>query len=146
MKTFSVAGDRVAILLDGEETANAYAVMELTAPPGGGPPPHIHYREDETFLVLSGEITVTLDGKPIVLKEGGFASAPRGIPHHYKNTGGVEARILCTSTPAGIEKFFEAAGVLLPERGAAPVPFTDEAKQRMVAIAPEYGIEILRPQ
>jgi quercetin dioxygenase-like cupin family protein len=146
MKTFSVAGDRVAILLDGTDTAQAYSVMELTAPPGGGPPPHIHFREDETFLVLSGEITVLLDAETIVLKQGGFATAPRGIPHHYKNTGATEARILCTSTPAGIEKFFETAGVLLPGRDAPPVPFTTEAKNHMIAIAPDFGIEILRPK
>ena len=35
--------------------------------PGGGPPPHIHRREAETFYVLEGEMTITIDGTDTVL-------------------------------------------------------------------------------
>jgi len=31
----------------GEDTNGAFALEELTAQPGFGPPPHIHHREDE---------------------------------------------------------------------------------------------------
>jgi hypothetical protein len=41
MKIISVAGDRVAILLDGKDTNGQYTVMESTLPPNAGPPPHI---------------------------------------------------------------------------------------------------------
>jgi uncharacterized cupin superfamily protein len=30
--------------------------MEAIVPPDGGPPPHIHRNEDETFYVLEGEV------------------------------------------------------------------------------------------
>jgi len=36
-------------LVTGEQTGGAYFVMEALVPPGGGPPPHIHRNEDETF-------------------------------------------------------------------------------------------------
>jgi hypothetical protein len=55
MQIFSVAGDRVTILLAGDETNGAYTIMESLVPPGGGPPPHLHHREDEGFLVITGE-------------------------------------------------------------------------------------------
>src|ERR1700744_3070789 len=107
MKIISVAGDRLAILLSGEDTQQKYVVMESTVPPNAGPPPHVHSREDESFLVLAGQITFYLRGKIMILKEGDFITAPRGIPHHFKNTSQQDALLLITATPAGIEQFFE---------------------------------------
>ncbi len=45
-------GDRYTFLVTGEESGGAYFVMEAWVPSGGGPGPHIHTREDETFYVL----------------------------------------------------------------------------------------------
>jgi mannose-6-phosphate isomerase-like protein (cupin superfamily) len=36
--------------------------IEIT-PPGGGPPPHYHLNEDETFHVLEGRIAFLLNGE-----------------------------------------------------------------------------------
>lgn len=146
MKTLSVAGDRVVILLDGAATAQRYTVMEATVPPNGGPPRHLHHNEDETMLVLSGEIIFFLGDTSRALKKGDFIFAPRGVPHHFKNTGTKEAILLETATPAGVERFFEAAGHSLPDRNSAPLPFTAEDIAHMIAIAPSFGIEIERPR
>jgi mannose-6-phosphate isomerase-like protein (cupin superfamily) len=116
MKVLSVAGDRVAILLDGAATRQKYTVMEATLPPNAGPPPHLHHKEDETFFVLSGEITFVLGDTIRLLKAGDFIFAPKGTPHHFKNTGTDDAILLETASPAGIEFFFEAAGHSLPDR------------------------------
>jgi len=143
MKVISVAGDRVAILLDGAATDQRYTVMEATLPPKAGPPPHVHHREDETMLVLSGEVTFFVGDTTKVLKAGEFIFAPRGIPHHFKNTGTEEAVLLETASPAGVERFFEAVGHPLPDRNAPPLPPTAEDIARMIALAPSYGIDIL---
>jgi quercetin dioxygenase-like cupin family protein len=145
MKTLSVAGDRVVILLSGEDTQQQYAVMEATVPPGAGPPPHLHHKEDETFLVLSGEITFFLDGKPYPLKQGEFIFAPRGVPHYFKNTGSADAVLLETASPAGVERFFEVAGHPLSARTDRPLPITAEDVARLRKMAPEFGIEIFPP-
>jgi len=113
MKILSVAGDRVAILLDGAATNQKYTVMEATLPPKAGPPPHVHTREDEAFLVLAGEVTFYLGDKTIVRQKGESLFAPRNIPHHFKNTGTEDAVLLETASPAGIEDFFVAAGKVL---------------------------------
>jgi len=34
-----------------DSTDGAYSALELTLPPGGGAPLHVHYREDEIFCV-----------------------------------------------------------------------------------------------
>lgn len=143
MKVLSVAGDRVAILLDGAATNQKYTVMEATLPPNAGPPPHVHHKEDETISVLSGEITFFLGDTSRLLKRGEFIFAPRGIPHHFKNTGTEDAILLETASPAGIELFFEAAGHSLPDRNTPPLPRTTEDITRMIAVAPSFGIDIL---
>jgi quercetin dioxygenase-like cupin family protein len=143
MKTLSIAGDRVNILVDGNDTAQAYAVFEATIPPGAGPPPHVHSREDETFLVLEGEITFHVGDKVVVLKKGEFLFAPRGIPHYFKNTAGTHTVLLETASPAGLEHYLEACGQVLPARNATPHPPTKEEVERMIKLAPEFGVTIL---
>ena len=145
MKIISVAGDRVAILLDAKDTNGQYTVMEATLPPKSGPPPHVHTREDEAFLVLTGEVTFYLGDKTIVCRKGESLFAPRNIPHHFKNTGTEDAVLLETASPAGIEDFFEAAGKPLASREDRPQPPTAADIQQMRAIAPDYGITILPP-
>lgn len=143
MKTISVAGDRVALLLTGEDTNGQYTIMEAMLPPNGGPPPHVHTREDESFHVLVGEVTFYLGDKRFVVKQGESVFAPRNIPHHFKNTGSVDAILLETASPAGIERFFEAVSHPLASRQDKPFPLTQEDVRSMRATAAEFGITIL---
>ena len=96
------------------------------------------------MFVLAGEITFFLGDTIKILKTGDFIFAPRGIPHHFKNTGTEEAILLETASPAGVELFFEAAGHPLPDRNAPPLPLTAGDIAHMIAIAPSFGIEILK--
>ena len=56
-RTISVVGDVYRFLATGAETNGKYALWEAIVPPGGGPPPHVHSREEEGFYILEGEIT-----------------------------------------------------------------------------------------
>ena len=56
-ESVSLVGDVYRFLATGDETDGRYAMLEAIVPPGGGPPPHIHSREEESFYVLEGEIT-----------------------------------------------------------------------------------------
>ena len=55
-RTVAVVGDVYRFLATGEDTNGKYALWEALVPPGGGPPPHVHSREEEGFYVLDGEI------------------------------------------------------------------------------------------
>src|SRR4051794_13083003 len=44
-----LGGDLLSLKAAAEDTGGAFAVFETTVPPQGGPPPHIHHREDESF-------------------------------------------------------------------------------------------------
>src|SRR6476646_5288540 len=80
-RTIAVVGDLYRFLATGDETDGKYAMFEAIVPPGGGPPPHIHSREEEGFYILEGEITFTIDGKPLVATAGMVANMPVGRPH-----------------------------------------------------------------
>jgi uncharacterized cupin superfamily protein len=57
-------------------------MFDAIVPPGGGPPPHIHSREEESFLILEGEITFTVGGQKIVAITEAFANMPVGFIDH----------------------------------------------------------------
>ena len=59
-RTVAVVGDVYRFLVTGDETNGKYALWEAIVPPGGGPPPHVHSREEEGFYILAGEITFTV--------------------------------------------------------------------------------------
>lgn len=65
-RTIAVVGDVYRFLATGEDKDGKYAVREAIVPPGGGPPPHVHSREEEGFYILEGEITFTIHGERIV--------------------------------------------------------------------------------
>src|ERR687891_2811031 len=84
-RTIAVVGDVYRFLATGEDTNGKYAVCEAIVPPGGGPPPHVHSREEEGFYILKGEITFTVNGEKVVAKAGTFANMPVGTLHSFKN-------------------------------------------------------------
>ncbi len=144
-RAVGVVGDVYRFLATGEETAGRYALWEALVPPGGGPPPHVHSREQEGFHVLDGEITFTIDGQRVVAGPGTFANMPVGTPHSFKNESGRPARMLIWVAPAGLEAMFFEVGVpLSPGATAAPPPAADEV-ERLLKAAPRYGVQILVP-
>jgi quercetin dioxygenase-like cupin family protein len=133
-------------LATADDTDGKYTLWEAIVPPGGGPPPHVHSREEEGFYVLEGEITITVNGEPVVATAGTFANMPVGTPHSFKNESGRPARMLISVAPAGLEKMFFEVGVPLPDGSTTALPPTKEEIEKLLSIAPRYGIEILLPK
>src|SRR5207249_493923 len=106
---------------------------------------HIHSREEEGFYILEGEITFTIDGKKQVATAGTFANMPVGTPHSFKNESGQQAKMLISVAPAGLEQMFFEVGVQLPDGSTSALPPTKEEIEKLLAIAPRYGIEIRLP-
>src|SRR5713101_6517519 len=84
-RTVAVVGDVYRFLATGEDTNGKYALWEALVPPGGGPLPHVHSREEEGFYILEGEITFTIGDNRLVASAGMFANMPAGTPHSFKN-------------------------------------------------------------
>src|SRR5881392_3657951 len=109
-RTIAVVGDVYRFLATGEDTNGKYALWEAIVPPGGGPPPHVHSREEEGFYVLEGEITFQIGGERVVAGVGTFANMPVGTPHSFKNESKRLARMLISVAPAGLERMFFEVG------------------------------------
>lgn len=143
-RTIAVVGDVYRFLATGEETDGRYAMWEAIVPPGGGPPPHVHSREEEAFFLLEGEITFQVGGETIVAGPGAFANMPVGSVHSFKNATDQPARMIISVAPAGLEKMFFEIGKPVPLFGAAPPPSRAEI-EKLLAVAPNYGVEIRLP-
>ncbi len=144
-KTYSAVGDKYVMLATGAQTGGAYCLADSFIPPGGGPPPHYHTREEESFYVLEGEITFTVDGKTVIGTPGTFVQIPRNTPHAFKNLSAAHARMLILCTPAGFDCFMAEVGVELPSPASPPVPPAPDEIEKLLRIAPNYGIVMLPP-
>jgi quercetin dioxygenase-like cupin family protein len=142
-RTVSVLGDVYCFLATGEDTDGKYALWESIVPPGGGPPPHVHSREQEGFYVLDGEITFSSGARRTVAKAGDFINMPPGMPHAFKNESGRPARMLIWVAPAGLEKLFLEHGTPLPRGATTAPPPTEVEIERVLGAVGDYGVEIL---
>ena len=144
-RTVALVGDVYRFLATGEDTNCKYALIETLVGPGGGPPPHVHSREEEGFYILEGEIAFTINGERVVATAGMFANMPVGTPHSFKNESNKPAKMLVSVAPAGLEKMFMEIGVPLAEGATTALPPAREDIEKLLAIAPKYGIEIRLP-
>lgn len=141
-----IVGDLYRFLATGEETGGKYALFEATVSPGSGPPPHTHSREEEGFWVLEGEMTFLLGDQKIVAGPGMFLNMPIGSLHCFKNESNATARMLIYVAPAGLEQMFFEVGTSLPaEAETAPLPSQADI-EKLLEVAPRYGVEIQVPQ
>src|SRR5262245_20529694 len=83
--TLGVVGDVYRFLATGEDTNGNYAMWDAIVPPGGGPPPHVHTREEESFYILEGEITFQIGDKQVLAGAGMFANISPGTLHSFRN-------------------------------------------------------------
>ena len=97
------------LLFTGENTGGAFSLLEQHMRPGTEPPYHIHEREDETFYVLEGHLSVMVDGIVHECRAGDSIFLPREIPHTFRVRSEI-ARALVILTPSGFEKYFQAIG------------------------------------
>ena len=143
-RTIGIVGDIYRFLATSEETGGRYSMFEATVLPGGGPPPHIHRREDETFYVLEGEITFQVGDKRRVAKSGTFVHMPIGILHAFKNETNQPAKMLISFAPAGLEEMFFEVGKDLAAGETPGEPLPEEI-EKLLEAAGRFGIEYKLP-
>jgi mannose-6-phosphate isomerase-like protein (cupin superfamily) len=134
--------DLARVHVDGARSSGAFCLVEMTQPAGDMSPLHVHHRDDETFYVLEGELSLFAGDEHAVLTAGQAFLAPRGVPHTYRAE--TDVRSLVIGAPAGFEQFVRTAGSPAEALTLPPAdrPVDPEALARTAA---EYGIEILGP-
>jgi quercetin dioxygenase-like cupin family protein len=144
-KTIGVVGDVYRFLATGDDTGGKYATWEAIVPPGGGPPPHVHSREVESFYVIEGEVTFRSGDQQIVATAGMFVNMPMGVPHSFKNESDRPAKMTISVVPAGLEKMFFEIGVPLEPGATTSPPPSQEQIDKLIRISTRYGVELLKP-
>lgn len=141
---FCGPGDRITYLITGAETGGAFFMAEVSVVSGGGPPPHVHSREDESFYLQQGTLAVQVGDKALNISAGDFVHMPRGVVHSFKNVGDDTAKLLVVATPAGLENYF--AETFFPAADIADIPQLGPAViARAMKTAPKFGLELLLP-
>jgi quercetin dioxygenase-like cupin family protein len=126
-----------------EETDGAFMLFEDRMQKGKTTPLHVHPHEDETFIVLEGEILLHVDGSEHQVGLGGIAVVPRGVRHAFL-VNSETARILALQTPGSGEAFYrDASEPSTTETDAERPPDLD--RLRAAAERNPSCIEILGP-
>lgn len=123
------------------EGARDLGQMLLTEGPGYRTPVHIHHRTDESFHVLSGTLTLWVDGQMHELTAGDYVFIPRGTPHAQGNRGTEPARLLLSVAPGDFIGFFRAREVIVQ---TTPSGHPDYGP-RMSALGEDFDIEDIGP-
>ena len=112
--------NRMTMKATAETTNGAFGLLESLIVPGFSPPLHVHHREDESFYVLEGELTMRCGDRTFAAGAGAFVFLPRGVPHTFVVEGDQPARMLTLITPGGGEAFFREAGRPADRDGLPP--------------------------
>jgi quercetin dioxygenase-like cupin family protein len=142
----AIVGDTYTILVSTAETAGRYCLIDMLIPAGGGPPPHRHDFE-ELFHVLSGTVEVTLRETTSRAEAGQTVNVPANAPHAFHNPTDGPLRLLCLTSPGGLDEYFLGFGDRLPTR-SSPAPQLSETElgermRRAAELAPRYRIDML---
>lgn len=101
----------------------------------------MHHRTDETFFVLSGQLTLWVDGQFHELNPGDYVHIPRGVPHAQGNRGEEPTRLLLTVSPGDFVDFFRAREVIVE----TTPPGHPDYGPRMHALSDAFDVENTAP-
>jgi quercetin dioxygenase-like cupin family protein len=113
-------GRDLVFKVTGEDTGGAFDYFIVEVAPHGGPPLHVHHRQEETIHVLKGQYKIRIGDEVFRCNEGGFAYLPSGVPHAFLNLTDQPGEVIVVYTPGGGHKFYEELGPL--SRGGSPDP------------------------
>jgi mannose-6-phosphate isomerase-like protein (cupin superfamily) len=133
-----VLGSHISILIEAHETNGEMSMIQVIAPAGdGGPPPHVHEREDELFHIHEGQIDIHCDGKTTTIKPAEVVFVPRGTLHTFSNPHASPCRFTVIYTPGGFEGFFIDIGIPAIDHLHPPPPAPPDMT-RLVASATKH--------
>jgi mannose-6-phosphate isomerase-like protein (cupin superfamily) len=128
-------------------TTPELSLAEVLVQPGGEPALHIHEREDETYMVIEGELTFQRGDERFDAGPGDVVFLPRGVVHGFAMRS-ERAKLLIACTPGGLEAPFHAlsepadADADLPELTGPPPA---EAINAMEVAFGAYGVTFVGP-
>ena len=129
--------EEVIVRADGAATDGALLAVEVTMPPGGGPPALHRHPSAELYRVERGELAIYRedagDVRRIHAPAGSVVPIPGGVAHTVRNESDADAHAHVVFAPGGeMEAFMRAAAGV-------------ETPAEIVALAARHGVELLQP-
>ena len=140
------AGSRFVWHLTSEQNAGQSSLADVLVRPGTEPPLHVHAREDETYLVLEGEMTFQRGLERIAAGPGTAVHLPRGLQHGFAVHSEL-ARVILLVTPGGLERGFAKLAVPT-ELELPPLPTgppSDEQAAALIEAFADNGVTFVGP-
>jgi mannose-6-phosphate isomerase-like protein (cupin superfamily) len=122
-------GERIAVRLSSLDTNGAYAIVESIAAPGCATPMHLHRKEEEHFVILTGSYRIAIGEKIFEVSAGASITLPKGVRHSWRNISSEPARMVVILTPGGFEQCIQTI------RNSPP--------EKLEAVAASYGCYIV---
>ena len=127
---------RMSLKAAGDDTAQAFSLLEAEEPPDFGPPMHIHHDAAEAFYVVSGEYRIFVRDEEYLCSAGSFIYVPAGVPHGFR-VGAAASRKLNIYAPAAMVGYFDEL--------AAAIARNEMDDETLGEIARRYGMEVIGP-
>jgi quercetin dioxygenase-like cupin family protein len=140
------SGDLYTFYTTTRESGGDFNFFDFFLPVNGGPPPHYHRFEHETWYVTAGEFQFNLGNQGndrLVVPEGTTVFGPRDRTHGYRNLNSTAslsgvtpgARTLSMSTPGALDLFFEASARRVIDRDELIPTFNGPIPQDYINLA-----------
>lgn len=126
----SWVGFDVRTILVGEQSAGRFTFHDVIIAPGAGLPEHHLHATDTYWVVLDGEVEMTVGVRRERTRRDGFAYIPEDTTQAIRNLGEAPARLFLWHSPAGIERAFAHAHQFWVDNPGA----TPEACQQALAV------------
>ena len=134
-----VVGHKVSF----HDTTGDYDLTIIESPPRvQGPPPHLHKRYKESFIIIDGEMEFFVNGEIKTLRAGEVLDIPPNTLHTFENKGDKICRFVNIHSPKGFRDFFDEMGILDDESDAQMKSVSPEAIGNVMQTAESFDMHI----
>jgi quercetin dioxygenase-like cupin family protein len=138
--------DLITFKVGSLDSDNKLFFIEAEVLPQAGPPIHAHPCH-EVFYVIEGELEFTgVDGDErytVRAGAGSTISIPDMVFHAYRNIGTTKAKMICVTSPVGLEKFFEDLGLPVTDPTVPPTPDQLPSLEAIGTLFKKHNMEFL---
>lgn len=131
-------GTLAIIRIPAHASGGRFSLIEFLFPQHASPPLHTH-PQDESYVVLSGALTIVAgDDRFELAGPSGSAVVPMGVAHTFR-VDTATARVLVLSTPAGLEAMVRDIGVPATAATLPPPDTPRPPPEQMGALFAAHG-------
>lgn len=144
----NVLGEGLRVLLSSSDTRPSVSLLEVSSPPGSGPPALHTHPPMEALYVLEGTYQINQLGpngpEELLVSAGDAVYVPGGVPHNYRNAGESTARMLVIFTDPMPEQFFRDVSAATTDASGKPAMPPEMAK--LGPIMARHGLAFVNGQ